>query len=426
MPDLKFTAGLRYTDDNKDFTPIPSQTLLSSGFFLAGTVDRGYPALPDIKQHWGEFTGRLVANWSPKLDFTDQSMFYASYSRGYKGGGANPPGIGYNPTPVGERLIGPGYCDPSTGPGVGTTLCNPIEITLAYPKIFKPEFVNAYEAGTKNTLLDGSLVLNGDVFYYDYKDYQVSQIKSRTAVNENFSAKVWGTELEGTYEPLPGLRFNFAGGYEGTRIDDGMLSIDLMDRTAGNPDYVIERPFIQLSDSCIVPKSAIVDQIVYNRSGPFSSNQNDYVELPTKCGGYLSQPLNPYDAPNGGAGIYKDLGGNQLPNAPHFTLSFGAQYGMPVSENWTALVRGDFYWQSQSWARVYNDRPYDKLRGYSNVNLTLDVLRDDGLQFEFYVKNVFDTTAITGAFLNSDDTALTTNVFVTDPRLIGFSVTKSF
>ena len=36
-----------------------------------------------------------------------------------------------------------------------------------------------------------------------------------------------------------------------------------------------------------------------------------------------------------------------------------------------------------------------------------------------YVKNMFDVTAITGAFLNSDDTALTTNVFTTDPRLMG-------
>ena len=34
-----------------------------------------------------------------------------------------------------------------------------------------------------------------------------------------------------------------------------------------------------------------------------------------------------------------------------------------------------------------------------------------------YVKNVFDATAITGDFLNSDDTGLTTNVFLTDPRL---------
>jgi iron complex outermembrane recepter protein len=41
-----------------------------------------------------------------------------------------------------------------------------------------------------------------------------------------------------------------------------------------------------------------------------------------------------------------------------------------------------------------------------------------------YVKNVFNVTAITGTFLNSDDTGLTTNVFLTDPRLFGIRVTK--
>jgi len=43
-----------------------------------------------------------------------------------------------------------------------------------------------------------------------------------------------------------------------------------------------------------------------------------------------------------------------------------------------------------------------------------------------YVKNVFDTTAITGAFLNSDDAGLTTDVFTTDPRLFGIQVTKNW
>ena len=43
-----------------------------------------------------------------------------------------------------------------------------------------------------------------------------------------------------------------------------------------------------------------------------------------------------------------------------------------------------------------------------------------------YVKNVTDETAITGAFLNSDDTGLTTNVFLTEPRLYGLRVTKAW
>ena len=41
-------------------------------------------------------------------------------------------------------------------------------------------------------------------------------------------------------------------------------------------------------------------------------------------------------------------------------------------------------------------------------------------------KNVFNETAITGTFLNSDDSALTTNVFLTHPKLIGVRVTKNW
>ena len=43
-----------------------------------------------------------------------------------------------------------------------------------------------------------------------------------------------------------------------------------------------------------------------------------------------------------------------------------------------------------------------------------------------YVKNVFDRDSITGSFLNSDDTGLTTNVFLTEPRLYGLRVTKNW
>jgi len=51
---------------------------------------------------------------------------------------------------------------------------------------------------------------------------------------------------------------------------------------------------------------------------------------------------------------------------------------------------------------------------------------EDGLKIELYAKNLLDKTPITDAFLNSDDSALTTNVFVLDPRLIGLSIRKGF
>ncbi len=99
---------------------------------------------------------------------------------------------------------------------------------------------------------------------------------------------------------------------------------------------------------------------------------------------------------------------------------------MPVTQDWAATLHGDFYWQASSWARVINDDPYDRLRGYTNVNFALILTNQNGWQATGYVKNAFNTTAITGDFLNSDDTGLTTNVFLTDPRLFGIRVTKNW
>ena len=48
--------------------------------------------------------------------------------------------------------------------------------------------IEAFELGTKNTLLDGALTLNGDIFFYNYKGYQISEIVDRTSINLNFNA----------------------------------------------------------------------------------------------------------------------------------------------------------------------------------------------------------------------------------------------
>ncbi len=75
--DLKLTGGVRWTDDQKHFVEIPSQ-VLAAGW--------GYPISGVVDQQWKEVTGRAVVNWTPKLDFTDQTLVYASFSRGYKAG----------------------------------------------------------------------------------------------------------------------------------------------------------------------------------------------------------------------------------------------------------------------------------------------------------------------------------------------------
>jgi iron complex outermembrane receptor protein len=407
LPDLKLTAGLRWTDDQKTFYNIPSWTFEAGG---------SYPVESVVHQEWKEWTGRFVADWTPKLDFTDQTLIYASYSRGYKGGGANPPG------PIADFASA--------------------QSSLTHPPTFAPEFINAYELGTKNTLLDGALTLNGDVFYYDYKGYQISQIVDRTSINLNFDAHVNGAELEATWEPVAGLRFNLAGGYEDTSVDKGQSAIDLMDRTAGNTGWMVVRPYVAETSNCILPV-AVIRQILVTDDAPniFGTGLNGACDAAYTPGGiaeflgnnnaedkadFAAVGFDPSTAPNNGEGFAKDLSGNKLPNAPPFTLSLGAQYTMPVSEDWAATARADGYWQGNSFARIFNDEPYDQLHGYTNLNLTLIFTNQNGWQVMGYLKNVFDTTAITGAFLNSDDTALTTNVFVTDPRLFGVRITKNW
>jgi iron complex outermembrane receptor protein len=100
---------------------------------------------------------------------------------------------------------------------------------------------------------------------------------------------------------------------------------------------------------------------------------------------------------------------------------------MPIRESWIATFRADGYWAGNSYARIFNEEPYDKIRHRTNLNLAAILSNeDDGWQIMGYVKNVFDDDFITGAFLNSDDTALTTNVFVNEPRLFGVRVTKNW
>lgn len=419
---VRLTAGVRFTNDRKITTPYPSQTLLADSTgttgvpqFFGGYVGYGYPALPKITQTWNEPTGRLVLDWSPNLSFTDSTMVYASLSRGYKAGGTNSPGIGANP----EALS--------------------FEQRSA---VFKPEFVNALEVGMKNVMAGGRFILNGTLFYNDYKDYQVSQIQDRATLNENFDAKTWGAELEAVWRPTDAFQLSGNLGLLRTRIASNQYSIDVMDRTAGNSDWVVVKPWLQLASNCIAPKEYVeaVLEATYQLDPPFNnaaSILNSFCSTNLPLAGAGFSPGGPYDgaygftynpatdAPNGGAGFAKNVGGNELPNAPHITVSLSPQYTFMTGQG-DFTVRADLYYQGPSWARIYQDR-IDRLHDWGNVNLSLTWNRiESDLAVQLYVKNALGGKAITGTFVNSDDTGLSSNVFIQDPRIIGLSVRKGF
>ena len=420
---VKLTAGLRLTRDTKITTPYPSQTLLSStksgppyySFVGAGFVNSGYPALPDVRQTWNEPTGRLVLDWKPDLPFTDSTLVYLSGSRGYKAGGTNSPAIGADPEFLSftQRDLG-----------------------------FDAEFVNAFELGMKNVMADGKLNLNATVFYNDYRGYQVSQIQDRATFNENFDAKTWGAEIELAWRPTPSFQLSGNVGFLRTRLNDNQYSIDVMNRTQGNPDWVVLRPWVQQASNCIAPRDKVaqVMALIY-AGGDVTSNAgiilNSFCSLnyPVAVGGFTPggswgdafgffyDPRT--DAPNGGQGFAANVGGNELPNAPHITASLSPQYTFFTAHG-DFTVRADLYYQGASWARIYQDE-IDRLHDWGNVNLSLTWQKPEAdLTVQLYVKNLLDGKAITGTFLNSDDSGLTANVFTQDPRIIGISLRKGF
>ncbi|MDX3885463.1 MAG: TonB-dependent receptor [Sphingomonas sp.] len=213
-----------------------------------------------------------------------------------------------------------------------------------------------------------------------------------------------------------------------------------MDRTQGNPDWTVVRPWLQVPTNCIAP-TKYVEKVISTfpselalaalcpgSTGIGSYNPNIPPETTVPYWQYLGFTYDPLtEAPNAGRGFDADLSGNDLPNSPHITFNVGAQYTVFVdNDDWELTLRGDYYRQSKSYARVYNTE-FDKLKGWGNLNLSLTFSRpSDELSFQLYVKNILNDQPITDVFLSADDIGMPANTFYLDPRIIGFNVSKRF
>src|SRR5690606_38671281 len=119
-----------------------------------------------------------------------------------------------------------------------------------------------------------------------------------------------------------------------------------------------------------------------------------------------------------------DLSGNELPNAPRWTASIGAEYTWRIGSS-DLRLRADYYRQAASYFRIYNT-DYDRIESWDNINASVFIETQDNLIISADVKNMFDDSPTVDALTNSDDTMLTTSVFTLDPRVYGFAVTKTF
>ena len=393
-PTLKLNLGGRYTVDQLYNISYPIELLDPGAGFPTTFCTTSAPSTTCLTQQrvtYREFTGRANLEWSPVLSFTDKSLFYATYSRGYKGGGFNTP----------CQIGGPG--------STNSTAC-------PYPQSYNPEFINAYEVGTKNTVLGGSLQLNLTGFYYDYKGYQISEIVANSSVNLNINAKIYGVEFESIYSPFRNFTLDANVGYLHTRIDDNQSEVDQINLNAGNGAYTLVKD--TAGHECLAPTTSVEQYI----GGGFPAYGLSTTCDPTSA---FSQAVgattNPYQF-----GVPQNIGGNKLPNTPDFTVSVGAQYVVELPGDWRATIRGDYYWQDDSFARIFN-AVNDQLKSYHVVNGTLTFANvGQGLDLQLFVKNAFNAQPITGVYLTSDTSGLFQNVFTLEPRTFGAQLTKRF
>ena len=139
------TAGLRFTDDEKDhsqttidFTTLAPTTLVDS-------------------DSWNGVTPKLGLEYRPN----DDVLFFGSITTGFKSGGFN---------------------------------------SISLQPSFDEETITSYEVGVKSTLADRKVTLNASAFHYEYDDLQVAVLfPDRSSVENAAQATVNGAELDVTF-----------------------------------------------------------------------------------------------------------------------------------------------------------------------------------------------------------------------------------
>lgn len=163
---VRLTLGGRYTSETKTFSTTLS--LPPPGAFTA-----------DRKATFKDPSGRVILDWKPN----DDTLVYASWSRGVRSGGFN--GRGASPTSIGP---------------------------------YEPERVDSYELGVKADFANGMFRFNPTIFQANYGNKQEDILRAagtltETVVENAASARIRGVEVELLARPTPELTLRAAGSH---------------------------------------------------------------------------------------------------------------------------------------------------------------------------------------------------------------------
>jgi len=425
---VKITAGLRYNNDKKSVTARTTLASFPAPFGLDNAFDSPFvgnfdadPGVPgnqlfqERDASFSEFTGRFVVDWK----VTDDNLIYASYARGYKSGGINPP-------------LSPVFATPDT---------------------FGPEFIDAFEIGSKNRFLDGTFQLNLTGFYYKYKGLQLSRIVNRTSINDNVDANIWGIEVEGVVRPIPPLAVNLGFSYLNTEVASDKFLANPRDPSGGRSDAVIIKDISNGSNCAVVSNAgnaAISRGFVGGANAainagaipglqagaglrttteafPADSGINGATGAFSLCGVLTSLAANPAAGVSViPVGVAQNIKGNELPQAPEYKVSVGVQYTIDLASGLSIVPRWDLAFTGQSYGNIFNGS-INRVPAYEVMNAQVQVNGVDNRWFlRGYIQNITDNQAITGLYITDQSSGLFTNIFTLEPRRFGMTFGFNF
>ena len=349
---LTLTGGARYTWEKKDLDTVWNNTdggigcltalsrvptLGAPGALICGTFQNpAFSQLGTNEQRLREekLTGTVKIDYR----FTPQILAYASYARGYKAGGFNLDRIA-QPTQSGGRPAAP-ILDTS----------------------FKPEIVDSYEIGMKNTLFDRTVLLNGTIFYQEFTDFQLNSFN--------------------------GLVFN-------------VTSVPTVISKGVDADFVWFTPIEGLSLN-----SGVTYAETY---------------YPKSTASVLGSPPPPPAVPTGN----QRLPGSRLSLAPLWSASLAATYEHEITDNLVGRIAVNAKYQS-SYNTGSNLDPVKNQPGFTLVNARVGIGPDDkSWQVEAWAQNIFDeyytqvgfdAVAQTGSY----------NAFLGMPRTYGMTLRLAY
>ncbi|MBR0551994.1 TonB-dependent receptor [Stakelama marina] len=447
---LKLTLGLRWNHDQKYvkarnltldvLTPLGASDITQGLNYSSTDFDSATPGVQSYAVNnvsFGRLTGRAVLDYQ----ITPDNLLYASYSRGYKSGGINPP----------------------------------LPANFDVPRTFEPESVNAFEIGSKNTFGNGALRLNLTAFYYQYKNLQLSRIVARTSVNDNVDADIYGLEAEAVVSPIPAFVVNMNASYLHTKVTTDKYLANPRDPSGGRSDAVIIKDITNASNCAVGSGGAgaaatnafvgAVNQVLGAGLGdpnafpapqpvPGTSTTGAY----SVCGylqaaaagalaslgenaaqsaqlaaaqaqinaAFTGSPTGTLPFTYYGSGVPVNIRGNQLPQAPTYKFAVGAQYTIDFDNGMSLVPRVDLNYTGNAYASIFNMN-VDRMQGYEVVNAQVQFNGpDDRWYIRGFVQNLTDNDATTGQYVTDQSSGLYTNIFTIEPRRYGIAAGFKF